>query len=260
MILENKILESLSGLLPPFIPSAVDMRDKLPTNPELHWSKRDVSKLRGLVLHQALGPGDIEDINRYHIGSHSHLNPGIGVHSISYTFGIRKNGEICILNDLSVKTWSQGSTKFSGDENASYIACLVVGDFSYPNVKRPEEPTLEQITSSLILWKALQTLFNWNNTSLHGHFDFGKASCPGSTLELIIRSVRKNTRVIANYNAFKQQQALNMLGANLKVDGIFGNKSKSALIQIQKKLGLTPDGIFGPMTDNAIMTAIGQIP
>ncbi len=44
----------------------------------------------------------------------------------------------------------------------------------------------------------------------------------------------------------QQQIALNQKGANLKVDGIFGPETKTAVMQFQSKNGLTPDGVFGP--------------
>ncbi len=50
------------------------------------------------------------------------------------------------------------------------------------------------------------------------------------------------------------QQKLNSAGANppLKVDGIWGPKSKSALIAFQKANGLTTDGVLGPKSCAAL--------
>lgn len=46
------------------------------------------------------------------------------------------------------------------------------------------------------------------------------------------------------------QYELNRHGANLNIDGIFGNATKNALISFQKNTGLMPDGIFGIKTKN----------
>lgn len=48
------------------------------------------------------------------------------------------------------------------------------------------------------------------------------------------------------------QQRLNELGANLGVDGIFGNATRQAVISFQRKNNLTPDGIVGPATWGAL--------
>ena len=40
------------------------------------------------------------------------------------------------------------------------------------------------------------------------------------------------------------------------IDGIFGPKTQSAVINFQKQFGLVPDGIVGPKTWNALMPYI----
>ena len=48
------------------------------------------------------------------------------------------------------------------------------------------------------------------------------------------------------------QQALIFKGYRLKKDGVFGTETKRAVINFQKNKGLTPDGIVGPTTANAL--------
>ena len=45
------------------------------------------------------------------------------------------------------------------------------------------------------------------------------------------------------------QQALNqILGASLKVDGVWGPSTAGKLLEFQRRFGLKPDGTFGPKT------------
>lgn len=49
------------------------------------------------------------------------------------------------------------------------------------------------------------------------------------------------------------QRTLNLCySAGLDTDGVFGDKTRSALISAQKKAGTTADGIYGPNTRDAI--------
>lgn len=41
-------------------------------------------------------------------------------------------------------------------------------------------------------------------------------------------------------------------GANLVVDGVFGSGTKKAVIHFQRRFGLTPDGVFGDNSRNAL--------
>ena len=56
------------------------------------------------------------------------------------------------------------------------------------------------------------------------------------------------------------QDSLNrILGLRLAVDGIFGPRTRAAVIGFQQRSGLTPDGIPGPKTDSAIKKTAGQL-
>jgi murein L,D-transpeptidase YcbB/YkuD len=57
--------------------------------------------------------------------------------------------------------------------------------------------------------------------------------------------------------AVKRLQAmLNDLGASLVVDGHFGRATHEAVMKFQKSMGLTPDGIVGPLTWSALKAKI----
>lgn len=59
------------------------------------------------------------------------------------------------------------------------------------------------------------------------------------------------------------QGSLNALlspSPNLTVDGKYGPKTTAAIIQLQTKLGLAPDGIAGQLTQAAIAAALAKLP
>ncbi len=74
---EQKILDGLQGAaLHLQIPAAIDRRQLLPRNPVHRWKDRKVEDIKGLVWHQELGWGSIEQVADYHTGRTSHLNRG----------------------------------------------------------------------------------------------------------------------------------------------------------------------------------------
>lgn len=175
------------------IPQPVDLRNVLSRNPiGKKWGFRDVDKLEGIVVHQALGEGSIEGIAKYHTGVKSHLYAG-GVESLAYTIAIRKNGQIVLANGLHKATWSQGFRGIDGDENRKYMAVVLEGYFTYEGCENETagEPTEEQLISLLLLWRYLKKAWDCDYSNIFGHFDFGKPTCPGTTVEALIKSIRK---------------------------------------------------------------------
>jgi peptidoglycan hydrolase-like protein with peptidoglycan-binding domain len=53
------------------------------------------------------------------------------------------------------------------------------------------------------------------------------------------------------------QRMLNVLaGTPLVVDGIFGPKTQARVVQFQQQKKLSPDGIVGPLTGNALASEV----
>jgi len=54
------------------------------------------------------------------------------------------------------------------------------------------------------------------------------------------------------------QEVLNHIGPppSLKVDGIFGAKTKARVVAVQQKFGLKTDGIVGPVTSRALVSTV----
>ncbi len=45
-----------------------------------------------------------------------------------------------------------------------------------------------------------------------------------------------------------QRAMVRCYGKSLTVDGIFGSRTRDALVSVQKSVGTTPDGVYGPAT------------
>lgn len=58
-------------------------------------------------------------------------------------------------------------------------------------------------------------------------------------------------------NVYNLQKCLNSVGASLKTDGIFGPKTKQALMDFQRKNNLVVDGIYGPKSQKKLREVIG---
>ena len=259
--MEKKILQAVAQnalLLAP-----ADVRSKLAVNSKAKdWKKRDPEVLQGMVWHQELGWGKIEDVARYHTGKNSHLVQG-GTRSIAYTFAVRRNGQIVLCNDLDRAVWSQGFAGRPGDENSEFLSVLFEGLFQGEGVNDPTagEPNSRQMLAGLSLWTACRDLWKWKEDCLHGHFHFGKPACPGSTLQSLIRAVRVNVEKPPKLKldtVAARQKALKILGVySGAVDGVWGPMSKGALTAFQRQAGLAADGVWGPVTEAAIREKLG---
>jgi hypothetical protein len=243
------------GMVEPF-----DGRQSLKKNPRgKKWKTRDVDTLSGMVWHQELGWGSVEGVAEYHTGNDSHLHAG-GVESIAYTFAIRRNGQIVLCNDFDRAVWSQGFKGRSGDENAEFMSVMFEGLFSGPGVTDPTagEPNDEQMLSALMLWRICKKAWDWNEEDLYGHYHFGKPACPGDTIGTLIESVRANLEEPEyDFGTVEgRQQALKDLGYYAgAVDGVWGPRSRGALIRFQDEHELVADGIWGARTEAAMVVA-----
>lgn len=257
--MEKEILDRLTGatkgagILDPF-----DGRETLKKNPQgRRWKTRDAGALKGMVWHQELGWGTVEGVANYHTGANSHLHEG-GVESIAYTFAIRRDGQIVLCNEFDKAVWSQGFKGRPGDENAEFMSVMFEGMFKGEGFSDSfaGEPNYQQIFSALMLWQICKDHWGWQADHLYGHFQFGKAACPGSTLQSLIEAIRANSdKPKPDLNTPEgRQQALKDLGFYAgAVDGIWGPESRGALIRFQESVGLVADGIWGPKTEAAVI-------
>ena len=228
-----------------------DWRQTLPRHRGRHWTVRPPSKLQGMVLHQSLEvTGSAYNTARYHVGP-NHISSA-GLPGLSYTLFIERDGRVILANDVEAKTWSQGyiDPEFV-DENAIYMGVCVGGNFSGPGYSGTQRPTKEQMDSVDRLWRLCRGLWCWSGAGLYGHFHFGKPACPGGDLLEYVYSERPPGMGFSRVS--EMQEALRKLGSYTgEIDGMWGPKSKSALVEFQREAGLRPDGVWGPQTTAAV--------
>ncbi|WP_430972769.1 peptidoglycan recognition protein family protein [Sunxiuqinia rutila] len=229
---------------------------KLPWHAERVWRKRELSQIDKIIIHQELGESSIENVNQYHIsvGPQNHITPK-GCPHMCYHYGIRKNGEVVQVNELSDIVWH------CKGQNTSSIGIVLEGNFSGPGYDLgTSEPTKEQIRSVNELVDFLLTSFKLPNTSLFGHYNFGKPACPGYVMQEWVEKKRGQFDASLNpQNIIKSvreiQARLNTLGYNAGVvDGILGVKTQSAIRRFQADQQLVVDGIAGPQTWLKLLT------
>ena len=242
------------------LPDVEDQRLGLPRNPAgRHFSRRDVHAIQGMVFHQELGDGSVEAVAKYHTGPDSHIVKG-GTEAACYTWAIRENGAIVLLNRFEIAPWSQGTRDRAGDENAEFMSVMFQGLFKGPHVtgSGAHEPTQEQIIAAVVLWRVCSVAWRWESSGIYGHYHFGKASCPGYTGQELIEVLRKSP---ANHgktlefdlgSSKSRQQALSKLGYTITADGVWGPMSKAMLMAFQKENNLTPDGVWGRETEKTM--------
>jgi peptidoglycan hydrolase-like protein with peptidoglycan-binding domain len=263
----------------------IDGRTSLPKHDTKTFKTRSVSGIKGIVLHHTAGGDSPEATARYHVGP-NHVsetgNPGL-----CYSFFIRQSGEVWWAWDLDKRTWSQGgrgSPVPGTNGNTNFLGICCGGDFnSAHHIGKSGEPPAAQMHAVLCLCLHLtgyenhpaipDELFNalpCSPEAMWSHAQFGKAACPGATLEAIATAARHHLQADqgarGDVTDLEWQASLVALGYDLGawgpnkdgVDGDWGAASKRALVQFQRDQDLTADGIRGPLTESALISELAS--
>lgn len=78
------------------------------------------------------------------------------------------------------------------------------------------------------------------------YYDHTPQTIPAASLRLGSKGVRVD----------QLQNCLNALGADLKVDAIFGAKTRDAVMDFQRRMSIRVDGIYGPQTKAKMMEVL----
>ncbi|MBD1372579.1 N-acetylmuramoyl-L-alanine amidase [Hazenella sp. IB182357] len=218
-----------------------------------HSRKRYVNKgarsKTHIAIHHSLvrrsqGGANAAAYARYHV---NHLGwPGIGYH-----FVIEADGTIIWCHDLGVKSYHVGNS------NGFTLGICLSGDFRY------EEPTAAQQESLRSLVAQLKGELPQLRV-IKGHNEFPGYSwkqCPvfnyraalGIKQNEVPRSlVMKSTASPSGKRGHDVKDVQQRLG--VQVDGIYGPRTKKAVYHFQRSQGLAVDGIVGPNTSQALQS------
>jgi hypothetical protein len=182
------------------------------------------------------------------------------------------------MHDDDVWSWHTGK-----HHNRRGVGVVVAGMYASrhapgnDDARMTPDPGAVTALEELVLTYLLPR-YQLDATDLLGHFDAGKAACPGDFLEQWVRHVRgeafpdpREKLVIGApggagdkrplKTARQRQQALADLGYSLGpagVDGAWGLDSKGALLAFQADHALVVDGLWGPRTEAAVRAALAE--
>jgi len=238
-----------------------DYRGTLPQHATKSFRKRTApSDILGVCTHHSASKNqDPARTAAYHVGA-NHVS-ATGCPGLLYSFAISAAVEptkVILANSLDSATWSQGKAddgrhpEYSGDENRHLVSVLVMGDFSEAFRRGASaDPSPSQLSRWRKVTSWLEELFGFDAAGYFGHFDFGKAACPGQTLRHLISSRRRAARTLVTDRDWQEAllrwrpHCLPKWGA----DGHWGNESRRALVEFEREHTHKVDGIRDPFVE-----------
>ena len=153
--------------------------------PKLKFDEMDLRDYTGAIVihHSGLSKGDvdskIEDIHKMHV-EENHWS-GIGYH-----FFIHKGGEIEFARPLEC----QGAHTFKNNEFT--VGICLAGNYEYG------QPPMPQLKSAVQLVGALCEKYKFapTDTTIFGHRDLCKTTCPGDNLYILLPEIIQSSQKI----------------------------------------------------------------
>lgn len=225
-------------------------------NLNINYSKLDYGNIPvRIILHQIEAKkASVEEVNDWHL---ARWGTGIG-----YNFYVRKDGTVYLGRPINaIGAHTQGY-------NESSIGVAFEGSFMI------DVMTESQFNSGITLIKYLKN--KYGITELGGHCDYNDTNCPGTNFPLVLFkvSIGNETKSLYSQETEYLQRLCNQLeikdqdGDRLIEDGILGKRSiyaiknlpvlkinnanAAATTHIQNILKITPDGIYGNETEEAV--------
>jgi hypothetical protein len=246
-----------------------DYRGVLPQHETKRFRKRKPEDILGVCTHHSASHNqDPARTAAYHVGP-NHVSAD-GCPGLLYTLVISDKvcpEQVILANDLASATWSQGKSddgrhpEYSGDENRHLASILVMGDFSEAFRRGTSaDPSPSQLARWRQATRWLEQLFSFDGAGYFGHFDFGKAACPGQTLRVLCTARQRSARSLITARDWQlallqwRPDCLPKWGA----DGHWGNESRRALVQFEREHTHKVDGIRDPFTELLLLRKYSQ--
>jgi len=224
----------------------------------LRWKKRSLKHIDRVIVHQTAGGDDPYATSRYHIRP-NHVSP-YGMPGIGYHFYIPKLPKVDSkqrifvfqVNPLENLTWHTKGCNTTG------VGVVCGGSFYHPQWRGGKEnPTSSQMKAVSGIWMYLKEMFNLTDRGLYGHFQFGKAACPGQKLEEWVQRTRMAAPSEFSEDHWEDIQfALQELGFDPgPLDGVYGPRTRGALQEFEelyKAWGMTVDGYWDDVTKDVL--------
>lgn len=211
------------------------------TNLDFDYMSERNSTERTILHHAEASVCSAEDIHRWHKQK--------GWSGAGYHFLVRKDGSIYRMRpEDKVGAHAYGS-------NYNSIGICAEGKY--------QEETMPEVQKNSIVELCKYLCNKYSISTIQKHSDVCATSCPGSMypFEEIKQAIFDNKEVEQQITPVEDknsnmgivatiQSTLNQrYGLNIAVDNIYGNETKKALVKaLQKIIGVTADGIFGPVT------------
>lgn len=238
----------------------VDKRGEMPTVGS--WPVRKRESILGACVHQNAGGTDPCITAQYHTSPDNHITPGRPLPSICYHLALLPNEDVpWLVADPLWRTYAQGSPA-PGDENTHLLAILVMGNFDGPGHRgKQAAPTPKQMHALDIAVGWAQRTFKFTDSGLFGHYHFGKAACPGYTVQEWIEQRRRYGAHLKTDLAWQQAllrwrpTCLPKYGA----DDDWGEESKRAVTSFQIAHRIQVTGLRDPFTELLLMKQYPEI-
>lgn len=240
------------------------------------WAKRPLNQILGNCFHQNGSSNSYSPFSTalYHASKDQHITPGRPLPGICYDFAVpdvRHNkfrwpdgfhppagadpNTAWLVSDLTSRKYAQSapdSRGYPGDENTHLSSTLVMGGYKGPGYRgEAKGPAPGQWVAVKRLWRWQQCAFDWGWYAAFGHFDFGKAACPGYSVMDWIESNRQTALDLETAQEWQEallrwdSDCLPRYGA----DGDWGKESKSALVGFQRDHNLRVTAVQDPFAE-----------
>jgi hypothetical protein len=165
----------------------VDISETLPWNTNGDkWRTRKESKIKRVVVHQALGTKTALDTNKFCITNSPDMAQGRGMPRIAYHYFIEPDGMIYKCNARTA------ITSHVANMNTECLGVCLGGFYDYENTKgRDGNPPEVQLKSLGELLVFLTSKLGLPKTAVYTHDELqGKPSCPGITAAAFVKTFR----------------------------------------------------------------------